>query len=248
MRGEPDMRVFLQNEIDKVFVYGTLKRTFARHNLLEQLEFIGQDSVRGYLFDIGAGFPVFVPEPTGPAVAGEIYRFNHVKNPNIIKALDHVECVPALYWRLPFRTGSNRVAWLYWMLYSAIRPEWKLIYTGNWLGKNSMTCEFNKFRDTNPQCQYPHKPKLKYDAFSRCMVVEQSEEGLQHAGDYTPFNPQAGMQVRNSDSSWAIPPERRLSTPKPAPEPAAKMVNLEWLGGVKPEDGKDQPEYDVEGI
>jgi gamma-glutamylcyclotransferase (GGCT)/AIG2-like uncharacterized protein YtfP len=57
----------------RVFVYGTLKRGFCNHRLLEGCEFFGSAvTVPAYKM-IETGFPVIMPDPEGKPVSGEVY-------------------------------------------------------------------------------------------------------------------------------------------------------------------------------
>jgi gamma-glutamylcyclotransferase (GGCT)/AIG2-like uncharacterized protein YtfP len=61
---------------DLLFTYGTLRRAAgnAAHRLLaDSAELVGHGSARGRLYQ-ATEFPVFVPDPEGIAVTGEVYR------------------------------------------------------------------------------------------------------------------------------------------------------------------------------
>ena len=57
----------------RVFVYGTLKRGFWNHYLLEGREFFGAAATVPTYRMIENGFPVILPDPEGKPIAGEIY-------------------------------------------------------------------------------------------------------------------------------------------------------------------------------
>jgi len=57
----------------RVFVYGTLKRGFRNHYLLEGCEFFGDAATVPTYKMIENGFPVIMPDPEGNPLAGEIY-------------------------------------------------------------------------------------------------------------------------------------------------------------------------------
>lgn len=111
--------------IDLLFVYGTLRNGFARHNLLQRLGAarVGMGSIRAELFDLG-DFPGAVKSKNSCArVAGEIYR---LRNPaRALKILDEVEglrpAAPAssLFRRETFAVtasnGEQKTAWVYWL-------------------------------------------------------------------------------------------------------------------------------------
>jgi gamma-glutamylaminecyclotransferase len=57
----------------RVFVYGTLKRGFCNHRLLEGCEFLGSAATVPAYRMIETGFPVIMPDPEGKPVSGEVY-------------------------------------------------------------------------------------------------------------------------------------------------------------------------------
>jgi gamma-glutamylcyclotransferase (GGCT)/AIG2-like uncharacterized protein YtfP len=57
----------------RVFVYGTLKRGFCNHRLLEGCEFFGSAATVPTFKMIETGFPVIMPDPDGKPVSGEVY-------------------------------------------------------------------------------------------------------------------------------------------------------------------------------
>ena len=73
-----------------LFVYGSLKRGFELHTLLERELFLGAAlTVPHYrLFDVG-NYPCLVDWPEGLAIEGEVYDVHE----STIPALDAAECV-----------------------------------------------------------------------------------------------------------------------------------------------------------
>ena len=63
----------MQSMTHRVFVYGTLKRGFWNHYLLEGCELFGSAATVPTYKMIENGFPVVMPDPEGKPVAGEIY-------------------------------------------------------------------------------------------------------------------------------------------------------------------------------
>ena len=93
---------------ETVFVYGTLKRGFPNHQLMDQALHRGQALADGLrLYDLGP-FPMAVREP-GFQVGGEVYALTH---PHLNK-LDRFEGAPRLYQRVAWTLLDGRVAWVY---------------------------------------------------------------------------------------------------------------------------------------
>lgn len=80
-----------------ILVYGTLKRGESNHTLLSGSMFVGEDAVRGDLFDLGP-FPA-MKEGEG-TVHGEVF----LVSTETLKALDHLEGHPVFYRRTPVET------------------------------------------------------------------------------------------------------------------------------------------------
>jgi gamma-glutamylcyclotransferase (GGCT)/AIG2-like uncharacterized protein YtfP len=80
----------------KVFVYGSLKRGYPNHHILEEQKFLGNARTeKGYtLYEYGC--PVLVTEGDD-YVDGELYECDE----QTIYYLDRLECHPTLYTRLP---------------------------------------------------------------------------------------------------------------------------------------------------
>jgi gamma-glutamylcyclotransferase (GGCT)/AIG2-like uncharacterized protein YtfP len=94
----------------RLFVYGTLKRGFAREDLMAGAVFEGSATTqRGYaLHDLGA-YPALVSAVDG-AVLGEVYRVD----PEHLEQLDRYEGCPDLYRResILLSDGSRADAYL----------------------------------------------------------------------------------------------------------------------------------------
>lgn len=81
-----------------IWVYGTLKRNYGNHHLIETCEFVGEAVTKPFyrLYKVSY-FPGLVEdEKTGKSIQGELYR---VTDPAIMRRLDALEGVPYLYRR-----------------------------------------------------------------------------------------------------------------------------------------------------
>lgn len=239
---EPDLRPFMGNQIDKIFVYGTLKRTYLRHQSMKDCTFIEEDSVKGYLIDLGA-FPAFIPEVTGTDVLGEVYSFDKSKEKDIISTLDSIEGVPNLYWRLPFLTQKGHIAWAYWMAANTLNEGHKMIYTGRWIGRNSPKCDFGMYMTQHHEKNWPRKPKMKWHGTAKCIVVQQDPEIQKECFDYV-------MMPERRDIILAEKYTKQIEEKKAAPEPPKNnnLVPLEWLGSADDKTHEVCNDIHVEGI
>jgi gamma-glutamylcyclotransferase (GGCT)/AIG2-like uncharacterized protein YtfP len=101
----------------RLFVYGTLKRGFAREDLMAGAVFEGAATTqRGYaLHDLGA-YPALVTAAEG-AVLGEVYWVD----PEHLEELDRYEGCPELYRREPILLSDGSRAEAYLMSAAGVR-------------------------------------------------------------------------------------------------------------------------------
>ena len=110
--------------MDYLFVYGTLRHGVNHRNgrlLMEQAEYIGEVSVRGYLYDIGRYPGLVLSEGRGLRVTGDLFRLRHPHQ--LLSILDeYEECAPGYarpqeYHRVKtlarLRSGGVVKAWVY---------------------------------------------------------------------------------------------------------------------------------------
>jgi gamma-glutamylaminecyclotransferase len=90
-----------------VFTYGSLKRNYGNHRLIEGQEFLGEaTTLPNYrMYDCGL-FPCMVAteEGKGVAVKGELYKVDE----KTISRLDRLEGVPFLYKRVEIKLQDNK--------------------------------------------------------------------------------------------------------------------------------------------
>ena len=171
----PDMRSFSQNEVQFIFVYGTLKRGQMRNNMLSDCTYFMDDSLKGYLLHTGA-YPALLLEPSGGDVHGEVYRLptDKAKFHKTMEDLDYMEGFPDHYWRLPVLTWKNNVVWTYFYSRDRIDKNAAMVIPdGKWVGSNSAAIPLIRFLNDNPTMNFPTKPQCKYDNTARCQVVQQ---------------------------------------------------------------------------
>lgn len=94
-------------------VYGTLKRGYHNHRLIEGagLQFFGSMYTREAKFTLqgGRGFPI-VRDGGDQHIMCELYQFDEFKD---IAAIDRLEGYPSWYNRRPIEFTNRRQAWMY---------------------------------------------------------------------------------------------------------------------------------------
>lgn len=80
-----------------VFVYGSLKRNYYNHRLLETSEFIGEATTKPFyrLYNLGSFPGLKEDNENGKAIQGELYLVND----ETLKRLDRLEGTPHFYIR-----------------------------------------------------------------------------------------------------------------------------------------------------
>ncbi|MGI9571737.1 MAG: gamma-glutamylcyclotransferase family protein [Candidatus Actinomarinaceae bacterium] len=133
-------------EINKVFVYGTLKKGYHNHNCLEGSEFIGSArSIEKFnMINLG-GFPaVLYNSDDGYQIWGEIYKIND----RILQRLDLLEGEGTFYNRVeedffmvgnkPTKNGRKFKCWLYVLKDMPYTYDYNNVYLNT---KNLLTYE-----------------------------------------------------------------------------------------------------------
>lgn len=102
--------------MNKIFVYGTLKRGYSNHHLLEGQQLVGEYysfSQSFKMIDLN-GFPGVIQSNDGAYVTGEIYQVDDVTFSN----LDRLEGYPSMFSREKFifiqdYRDETEEAWMY---------------------------------------------------------------------------------------------------------------------------------------
>jgi len=103
-------------KINKVFVYGTLRRGLSRNGVLQRTsEFIGVGTCKyKKMFDLGSFPAVINSDDEKDVIVGELYE---MRNPEeVLSILDSIEGVPHLYRRDSVKVnidGKEIDSWLY---------------------------------------------------------------------------------------------------------------------------------------
>ena len=98
--------------MELVGVYGTLKRGFGNHRLLETADFLGECIFSGAEMYTNGGFPIVFDGKYD--ILGEVYRVN----PTVMRSLDGLEGEGSMYKRrqIPLRVLQPKqelTAWVY---------------------------------------------------------------------------------------------------------------------------------------
>lgn len=109
-----------------LFVYGTLKRSFHNHYLLEKAEYLGTGYTRSKYAMYKSGIPFVIKTEQVSNIHGELYQIDE----NTLKQLDRLEGHPDWYCRekveIVSASGQTIIGWLYF--YS--KPTGELNITG----------------------------------------------------------------------------------------------------------------------
>lgn len=100
--------------MQKVFVYGSLKRGFHNHHFLENSEFLGEIDIVGpfAMANLGSFPGLFLVKDRYNIVSGELYKVDE----ETFKRLDRLEGWPNFYDRVQIRLDNNEDwAWVYFL-------------------------------------------------------------------------------------------------------------------------------------
>jgi gamma-glutamylaminecyclotransferase len=98
----------------RIFVYGSLKKGYWNHNLIDRAKLVGFASLDGSHVLLDHGFPVCVPMSSGRAVVtGEVYEVNLTQ----LQTLDRLEGEGHMYHRvkakITYEDGTKGEVWIY---------------------------------------------------------------------------------------------------------------------------------------
>ena len=96
-----------------IFVYGTLKKGFSNHYLLEGSEWVGAAKTLEKYSLYASGIPFVFKGEAVSHIYGELYRVDELT----LKIIDRLEGHPEWYWRekdqFETKEGRTVTAWLY---------------------------------------------------------------------------------------------------------------------------------------
>ncbi len=111
----------------RVFVYGTLKRGYGNHRLLElgRARFLGRDKIEGAMHNYGS-FPAVTLGQPG-TVHGEVYEVSAAT----LERLDRLEGTPSFYQRTRVSMSTGENAWAYVMNPERVAGK-RRVPSGHW--------------------------------------------------------------------------------------------------------------------
>jgi gamma-glutamylcyclotransferase (GGCT)/AIG2-like uncharacterized protein YtfP len=112
--------------MDRVFVYGTLRRGASQGFRMDQARWIGSGHVRGILYRID-WYPGLVREATGGAVVGDVYEVDDER----MRDLDAYEGEEYRRVQVSVEGDASGVAWIWEWLGDV--NEQQIIASGDWL-------------------------------------------------------------------------------------------------------------------
>lgn len=143
----------------KLFVYGTLKKTYSNHAVLGKSKFLKNAETSGILLHLG-GYPGFLETLTGLPVLGELYE---VPDQETLDAIDRLEGHPNHYTRQQISLVGGERVWTY--IYTTYFERAKthqhyavrICPSGTWIGQTTHAVPFLGFMngDKAPKTLYP---------------------------------------------------------------------------------------------
>lgn len=162
-----------KKEINRLFVYGTLKEGFHNHHLIDDLKQIAVVMIRGYMFTTG-GFPILVLHDTGPYVQGEVYTCDDKS----LMTCDNLERHPIWYYRQAVRHRHLGPIWVYTQSWDQVKAHGDLVdgyvTSSHWHRDGNPRTNFYKWID-GTQFTIPDKPHAVFDPEYGVPVINQSD-------------------------------------------------------------------------
>lgn len=96
--------------LNRVAVYGSLRKDLHNHGLLETSNFLGEDTITGFdMYSMGS-FPFLVPNESDTPISIEVYEVT----PEVFASLDRLEGYPRFYDRKQIETAHG-TSWIYFI-------------------------------------------------------------------------------------------------------------------------------------
>ena len=118
--------------MEKVFVYGTLRKGGHYHHLLEDSTFLINGFVPGEMYSLGAYPAVVISDDCSLKVYGEVFSVTE----DVLSKLDKLEGHPEFYLRImqkiEIENGRPVNAWIYVISEDEIKGDLKKVDSGDW--------------------------------------------------------------------------------------------------------------------
>jgi len=125
---------------NRVFVYGTLRKGFGNHRLLEDAKFIGDGEISGHLY-LCYGLPMVLrhkdtPREEGssgtPRVVGEVYEVDQFQLGDLDTLEGHPTCYKREVTNVTMEDGTSIPAHCYFMPQHRLHKNATLIESGDY--------------------------------------------------------------------------------------------------------------------
>lgn len=128
-----------------LFVYGSLKKGFSNHHLLEKARFVKTCTTKDKFTMINLGeYPALIEKPSCK-IEGELYEIDDL-DLKTQKDIDDLEEYPALYDKKIIQLDSDELAFMYYIkdnIINKIVKNFTVMGDGNWK-KNQTNENINK--------------------------------------------------------------------------------------------------------
>lgn len=113
--------------MQKVAVYGSLRKNLHNHRLLETSDFLGDDKINNFsMYSLGS-FPFIIPTETEKTIDVEVYEVT----PEVFASLDRLEGYPSFYNRMEVDTSHGK-SWIYYIEDKETYGDTPEVSNGNW--------------------------------------------------------------------------------------------------------------------
>jgi len=113
--------------MNKLFVYGTLKKGYSRNSVLEESKFIGEHITKPNFTMVDLGFFPGLLEIGNTSITGELYEVSD----EILEYCDKIEGHPTFYFRKKILLKNNQIVWSYVLDYKTYESK-PVIVSGVW--------------------------------------------------------------------------------------------------------------------
>lgn len=164
-----------QARLHKVFVYGTLKRTYHNFHYLKNAKYLGEGHIEGIMFHCG-GFPAVSLAERFCQVKGEVFEATDDE----VYAMDKLEGHPDWYLRIQIHIFPYGLCWVYTFPRQFSDKENFIIPGGEWKGAQTPTVRwlgFNKGVQVGNFSAYPELDTIRVGSGDRFVLKRNLTKG-----------------------------------------------------------------------